>query len=275
MYERRSRRAHCLTIDVRYAHLERHTRGASLRGRRKRHVERALTTCVERVGPAGEHLVEVGSYFLPPVVALAEVIVLDARDLELPRGHGDLPRDPREWSACHRSTEQVSRLNRRAVAIAGESGCIFRVQLHEKLRRTILGHPIERVCDRPPFSLPLCLDLYAVLTDRGRCRKLERLIRRAERRRANGPLTNHTLLAIVEDPFDGIARLRDTQCAKGAVAEDGFGVNALAGTIDPALGEHGACEWDPLVAPRAVDVEAPWREVRVVAVDGRHRAVVT
>ena len=72
--------------------------------------------------------------------------------------------------------------------------------------------------------------------------------------------------------MESLAR-RHAQSAECAVAKDRLGVHALAGPIDAALGEHRAGEREALVAPRAVDVEAPRREVRVPAVDRRHGTV--
>ncbi len=63
------------------------------------------------------------------------------------------------------------------------------------------------------------------------------------------------------------------QRAERPVADDGLGVDRLAGAVDPALGEDGAGGGGALLAPRVVDPELVRGKVGVVVVDPHQGAV--
>jgi hypothetical protein len=135
----------------------------------------ALAARVERVGSAGEDLIEVLCGLLPPVAALAEFVPVPAIQAGISNSHGAhrcLARRPHELGARHRCAEEVARLHRSAEPITGEPSRGLAVQLHQELRRPVLGHSIRGLRDRSPLPLTLGLDLHAVLPDRGRRGKL-------------------------------------------------------------------------------------------------------
>ena len=143
----------------------------------------------------------------------------------------------------------------------------------EELRRAVLGDAIRRGRDVAPAAIALALHADGIGAERQVELERERLVRRTERREGDGRVLEDAVLAVAEHPAQRVAAGGRPQRAERAVTDDGLGVHRLARAVDTALGEHGGRFGAARVAPRALDVELPRREVGIPAIH-RHDGAI-